>query len=428
MCTVDVGVGPFCTVAVTYPIRNRAGIPSTLHSYSCTNPLFSTHHSRVCSVATRCCMKDHPPRNRRVRDQFYGRICCQPRLVILLMLFLVPVLWWVHRAWRQCQNSILGCGPKYNQAVPTPDPEVQRVTHSGDWRQIVSVLHSARKHVIVDARFGLGNRLRAVASAMAVAAAADRPLLVVWVPDGHCNCSVRELLEPPLPFSLSDVEIPMASLPVERFQAFNYMPGEAGSVKREWVRLDHARHLFVKTAYRIAHERGEWPFAARKLRELRPRRAILQGLQADSSMIGLHVRGVVDAISNYGDNGTASLSVWRERGRWPKFVERMSLEPESRKFYLAADSAAAFDGLSAAYPGRIISNARALAQCRRGRCDLDRSCTAMGIALTDILNLARTRRLLGSGYSSFSEVARFYGAANIFGTELPFEAAGIDFG
>ena len=34
----------------------------------------------------------------------------------------------------------------------------------------------------------------------------------------------------------------------------------------------------------------------------------------------------------------------------------------------------------------------------------------MAAALTDIVNLAHTGRLLGSGYSSFSETARFYGA------------------
>ena len=68
----------------------------------------------------------------------------------------------------------------------------------------------------------------------------------------------------------------------------------------------------------------------------------------------------------------------------------------------------------------------------------------MRTALVDMLNLARTRRILGSGYSSFSEAARFYGATHSLlidrGTpagdsgwewfhSLPeFETAGVDFG
>ena len=84
-------------------------------------------------------------------------------------------------------------------------------------------------------------------------------------------------------------------------------------------------------------------------------------------------------------------------------------------------------GAGMCVPDRVVTNADGLARCRTRRCDLDRGCAAMGIALTDVLNLARTGRLLGSGYSSFSEVARFYGAADALGTELAFEAAGVDF-
>ena len=45
-----------------------------------------------------------------------------------------------------------------------------------------------------------------------------------------------------------------------------------------------------------------------------------------------------------------------------------------------------------------------------------------------MLNLARTRRILGSFYSSFSEAARFFGQVDPFGTQLPIEYAGVDFG
>ena len=45
-----------------------------------------------------------------------------------------------------------------------------------------------------------------------------------------------------------------------------------------------------------------------------------------------------------------------------------------------------------------------------------------------MLNLARTRRILGSFYSSFSEAARFFGQVDSFGTQLPIEYAGVDFG
>ena len=45
-----------------------------------------------------------------------------------------------------------------------------------------------------------------------------------------------------------------------------------------------------------------------------------------------------------------------------------------------------------------------------------------------MLNLARTRRIFGSSYSSFSEAARFFGQVDSSGTQVPIEHAGVDFG
>jgi hypothetical protein len=220
----------------------------------------------------------------------------RPKLLLLMLLLLAILLWTGHHALSRCQRSIIGCGPKYNQRLKEPTQPIAEATLAGSWAVVLAALGrvSTPRHVIIDARYGLGNRLRAVASAMAVAAAADRSLIVIWVPDAHCNCSLRSLLEPPLPFAVFEAELPadmIRSLPTDTFQAFNYMPGEAGSVKREWVRLDQARHLYVRSAYRVAHERGEWPYAARKLRQLSPQAGLVQRLVTDHSMIGMHVRG-----------------------------------------------------------------------------------------------------------------------------------------
>ena len=95
---------------------------------------------------------------------------------------------------------------------PEPPPPLEGRSFFGgdaapDWAKIVRVLRtSKRRWLVVEVRNGLGNRLRALASAMAVARAEQRPLLALWKPDLHCNCSLRTLLAPPLPFVL--VEAP----------------------------------------------------------------------------------------------------------------------------------------------------------------------------------------------------------------------------
>ena len=58
------------------------------------------------------------------------------------------------------------------------------------------------RYVIVDAKNGLGNRLRALCSSMSVAASLHRRVLLLWQADLHCNCSLRTLVKGPLPFAL----------------------------------------------------------------------------------------------------------------------------------------------------------------------------------------------------------------------------------
>jgi hypothetical protein len=76
------------------------------------------------------------------------------------------------------------------------------------------------------------------------------------------------------------------------------------------------------------------------------------------------------------------------------------------RFFVAADSDDAYQGLMKQFPTRVIYTQRA---CATSRCDF-RDCSGMIYSLADMMNLARTRLILGSGYSSFSEVAAQMGS------------------
>ena len=72
-----------------------------------------------------------------------------------------------------------GVAMSFDQQLPAPDDAVVTAARDG-WSATLNVLRLAqRKYVIVDTQFGLGNRLRTLASAMAVAAAEKRPLVLV---------------------------------------------------------------------------------------------------------------------------------------------------------------------------------------------------------------------------------------------------------
>ena len=72
--------------------------------------------------------------------------------------------------------------------------------------------------MIVNVKNGLGNRLRAFASAASVAASLGRPVMVLWVSDLHCNCSLRSLLQLPREIVVLEEELPLANLTADQFQ------------------------------------------------------------------------------------------------------------------------------------------------------------------------------------------------------------------
>ena len=81
-------------------------------------------------------------------------------------------------------------------ALPSEPPPLEgHDAFGGDespgWGEIVRVLGrdraSRKSWLVVEVRNGLGNRLRALASAMSVAAALQRPVMLVWV-SGHTPC------------------------------------------------------------------------------------------------------------------------------------------------------------------------------------------------------------------------------------------------
>merc|ERR1712138_209151 len=199
------------------------------------------------------------------------------------------------------------------------------VSHATGWEAALAMLRSS------STKNGLGNRMRALASAMSVAAALGRPVLLIWVSDLHCNCSYRRLFAQPLPFALLDEEIPRANLTDDEFQVYNYMRPEPGAVKDAFVEADLNRHLYFKSAFIMNHPAGGWKFAQRQIQRLTPVDRIAEMLQANKKMVGLHVRNVFDAPRDaktntsvtgaeavagarkeYGAEGTRQLMMWRK--------------------------------------------------------------------------------------------------------------------
>ena len=200
----------------------------------------------------------------------------------------------------------------YEASVAVPLSSLAPGVVVKNWRTALHHLReSKQKYVIINAKNGLGNRLRALASAMSVAEWTGRNVLLIWARDLHLNCSVDGLFAPPLPFALLHEEIPTAYLSADLFQIFNYMRPEPGAIKDEAVDVDPDRHLYFKSAFMMNHPLGDWRSGGpqRQIRRLRPRQAVARLLVTDRSMVGLHVRNVFDALRDHASNVTTEGEV-----------------------------------------------------------------------------------------------------------------------
>ena len=385
-----------------------------------------------------------------------------PRSALLLLMLVVLLMVHLHLGAQVVGADDAPAAAAPSQASPSQaspssssSSAAAGVSHATGWEAALAMLRSSStKYVLVDAKNGLGNRMRALASAMSVAAALGRPVLLIWVSDLHCNCSYRRLFAQPLPFALLDEEIPRANLTDDEFQLYNYMRPEPGAVKDAFVEADLNRHLYFKSAFIMNHPAGGWKFAQRQIQRLTPVDRIAEMLQANKKMVGLHVRNVFDAPRDaqtntsvtgaaavegaqkeYGAEGARQLMMWRKASHWTNFVPRMiallrensfrnplGLAQEPLQFYLAADSEDAYTGLTKRFPNRIKFQQR---DCASERCDF-RDCEGMIYSIVDMLNLGRTKLILGSGWSSYSEVAAYIGGAQ--GQPVPILMAGRDFG
>ncbi|OSX69159.1 hypothetical protein BU14_1788s0001 [Porphyra umbilicalis] len=290
--------------------------------------------------------------------------------------------------------------------------------------------------LILHLQNGLGNRLRVLASGLAMARASFRVPLVVWERDAHMGAHFGQLFEEGHPTTGGVDSLFSSLVVVNRFPAwcdvataaaespdaitaYNHMDKDLGGSHSQ--RPDVAansevyrrRHIYVKSAYLLSAS-PPLPIAAvnAEARMLKPVAAVRQLMVKSApaglpKMVGVHVRSrrlardsaAVDASCEYSVASAAITDQWRNASQAPAFAAEMAAlvaAGPSTHFFVAVDDAALAAALADQFPGRTHGLTRA--------CD-DRGPTCMQYALVDMMCLARTRLLLGSNWSSFTEMA-----------------------
>lgn len=297
-----------------------------------------------------------------------------------------------------------------------------------------------RAQLFIDARHGLGNRLRAVASAAAIAARTGRQLVIVWEPDAHCAARFTDLFRHDGPVT----ETPFPRLfALAGGQLWNYMEVEPGARKDAPILADEAPaepggdaigpaaarrgDVYVRSAYPLVSPHADQAAQQAFLRGLQPvpEVADLVASVAAPHRVSAHVRMASgpgyehlpwESPAGWTPAGHAELVAWRARSHARHFMARLDAlvaEGAAGTIFLAADLPETYDAFRDRYGARLRCLPRAVH---------DRSIEQLRHALADMLLLGRAERFLGSTWSSFSDMA-----CRLAPTPLQVEMSGRDF-
>lgn len=281
---------------------------------------------------------------------------------------------------------------------------------SADLGRLVSpapVVIRPRGRFFIDAQHGLGNRLRAIASAAVIAEAEGSELVILWQPDDHCECRFGDLFD----YSGAVIEGRfMDDARARGWQVLNYMSAEPGAVKDAPVQLGQGRDIYARSAFVLKSPVSTWAAENAVLRALTPVAAVrdlVASVRAPSD-IAVHVRmqgGAAhehlpyERADNWLPEDHAAIAHWRARSHFAHFLRRIDALLDAgtaRTLFLAADLPETYAVFQDQFGDR-------LACLPRSR--YDRSAEQLQFGLADALLLGQAPRLLGSTWSSFSELA-----------------------
>lgn len=254
---------------------------------------------------------------------------------------------------------------------------------------------------------GLANRMRAIASAAMLAQNSNTRLCIIWFKDQGLNCRFDELFRSHLPYSYIQVieaswlDLLLYDRPRKRNFRMTRFPQQwlfnscireeeiirkrdEGFDFKAWVNKNKKVHIASYVTFmNYPHELIQALF--------RPNKEIQEAIDAvagsfDNHTIGIHIR----RTDNIQSINLSPLSLFIEQ------IKKEIQEDGQANFYLASDSPEDKAKLIELFGNRI----------RTHQFSTDRN-SPKGIqdAATELFALSKTQKIIGSAWSSFSEIA-----------------------
>lgn len=306
------------------------------------------------------------------------------------------------------------------------------ITNSTSCTNVCPSLHSLFESVrgrgtklfqtVISVQHGLGNRMRAYASARVLSDMKGGDFKLHWIPDHHCEAKFSDLFanDEDLIEELPDI----SNFP--KWVYYNLVDLEQTDNWDDPIDLDCSENILIKSQRRLNFSIDCTEEENEVLRMLRPSIRVerkISEINDVRNFVGVHIRmeGGADTSAATYDNpdqwdkaGKKAMFHWRSKSHWTCFVAEMrrlvEKEPDLN-FFVASDQDFVIEKLKEEFGTRIHSIERMY---------FDRSSDQIIEGLADIFLLSRCRSILASNWSSFSEIAVRMGGKNA-------RYAGIDF-
>lgn len=248
--------------------------------------------------------------------------------------------------------------------------------------------------IIVQPTAGLCNRMRTIAAATVLAELLGRKMVVVWASDATLNASFRSLFKP-LPFKVFDVKLKSFCqrliwhfcTKILRYKVYDdkwIYDNARGKDFSTWKKLIGGG-IYLYASSDIFISQGEYSIF-KITEEIKQ-----QTLHSHNGIIGIHIRRTDNEMSI--KHSPTELFI-------NKIRQELQQNP-TQQFYLATDDEVEEQRIKQMFHDNIIVYKKQ---------SLDRNDpVAIRDAVIDLYNLAHCKKIYGSYYSSFSDIAALWG-------------------
>ena len=271
-------------------------------------------------------------------------------------------------------------------------------------------IENSKNNLIVTPMYGLGNRLRVLASCYSICKEKKINLIINWIQDNHCDCSIHDLFKniDDIGFVIND-KVNIDELKKNNYKIYNYIETDINGKNNEFINFDNIREVYVKSnciinsKYSFTHYNSFF----KNLLFSDDVNKLINSVDT-KDCIGMHIRmeggreycnTSYDNYKNWTEEETKLMFENRDRSHIDYFINQINTilkKDSNKKFFIATDMKINYDKLIKIYGNEKITILN--------RDLFDRSSNQIKYSLSDIILLSKCNEFYGSSWSSFSEI------------------------